>query len=90
VATMTLRDVPEDLHAWLKQQAEAHHRSVNKEVIALLESLRIRPQPALTPEEKRARIEEISRRCAALPILDARSEDDILGYDENGIPSQSW
>jgi hypothetical protein len=30
MATMTLRDVPDDLHRWLKQQAEAHHRSINK------------------------------------------------------------
>lgn len=70
--TMTLRDLPDDLHEWLKRQAEAHHRSVNKEVIALLESLRTRPQRALTPDEKRARIEEISRRSAALPVLDKR------------------
>ena len=88
--TMTLRDLPEDLRDWLKRQAEAHHRSVNKEVIALLESLRSRPERALTQEERRARIEEISRRSAALPVLDKRSEDGILGYDENGLPRQSW
>jgi plasmid stability protein len=85
---MTLRDLPEDLHEWLKRQAEAHHRSVNKEVIALLDSLRTPPQRALTTEEKRARIEEISRHSAALPVLDRRSEDDILGYGENGLPRQ--
>jgi antitoxin VapB len=88
--TVTLRDLPEDLRDWLKCQAEAHHRSVNKEVIALLESLRSRPQRALTQEEKRAQIEEISRHSAALPVLDKRSEDDILDYDENGLPRQSW
>ncbi|MGH8646328.1 MAG: FitA-like ribbon-helix-helix domain-containing protein [Gammaproteobacteria bacterium] len=84
--TLTLRDLPEDLHDWLKRQAEAHHRSVNKEVIALLESLRTRPERALTLEEKRARIEEISRRSAALLLLDKRFEDDILDYDEAGLP----
>lgn len=30
---------------------------------------------------------EIAKRCAALPVLDDRSEDEILGYDENGIPN---
>lgn len=30
---------------------------------------------------------EIGRRCAALPVLDPRSPDEILGYDENGLPS---
>lgn len=29
----------------------------------------------------------IGRRCAAAPVLDTRSEDEILGYDENGIPT---
>jgi len=28
----------------------------------------------------------IGARCAALPDLDARSADDILGYDRHGLP----
>lgn len=28
----------------------------------------------------------IGRECAALPVLDARAADEILGYDQNGIP----
>ena len=27
------------------------------------------------------------RRWSALPVLDARSADEILGYDESGVPS---
>lgn len=83
--TMTLRDIPEDLHAWLKRQAEAHHRSVNKEVIVLLETVRQAP----TAGRRRATVEEImaiSRRGAALPIRDRRSDDEILGYDASGGP----
>ena len=34
-----------------------------------------------------AEILEIGRRCAALPDLDKRSADEILGYDEAGLPS---
>jgi antitoxin VapB len=30
---------------------------------------------------------EIGRRCAALPDLDMRPPDEILGYDEHGLPS---
>jgi antitoxin VapB len=33
-----------------------------------------------------AEILEIGRRCAALPDLDARTADEILGYDEHGLP----
>lgn len=29
----------------------------------------------------------ISVRCAALPVLDDRSPDEILGYDEHGLPA---
>ncbi len=29
----------------------------------------------------------IAERCAALPVLDDHSDDEILGYDENGVPS---
>lgn len=28
----------------------------------------------------------ISQRCTALPDLDTRSVDEILGYDKNGLP----
>jgi len=31
-------------------------------------------------------IERIGRRNAARPILDLRSADEILGYDEHGLP----
>lgn len=31
-------------------------------------------------------IEEIAKHCAALPVLDRRSGDDIIGYDQHGIP----
>ncbi len=31
-------------------------------------------------------LDEIARHCAALPVRDARSADEILGYDEHGLP----
>ena len=32
------------------------------------------------------RILEIGRQCAALPVLDGRGADEILGYGEDGLP----
>jgi len=29
---------------------------------------------------------DIGRRCATRPVLDDRTPDEILGYDENGLP----
>jgi len=34
----------------------------------------------------REELREIARRCAALPTLDDRSADAIVGYDERGLP----
>jgi len=31
-------------------------------------------------------LDEIARRCAALPVLDDRPANEILGYDEHGLP----
>ena len=31
-------------------------------------------------------IDDILRRVDALPTLDSRNEDEILGYDEHGLP----
>jgi antitoxin VapB len=30
-------------------------------------------------------LDEIALRCAALPDLDTRTADEIIGYDENGM-----
>jgi antitoxin VapB len=34
-----------------------------------------------------AELLEIGRRCAALPDLDHRTPDEILGYGKHGLPS---
>jgi antitoxin VapB len=31
-------------------------------------------------------LDEIALHCASLPVLDQRSPDNIIGYDENGLP----
>jgi antitoxin VapB len=31
-------------------------------------------------------LDEIALRCAALPVLDERPEEEILGYDARGLP----
>lgn len=47
-----------------------------------LARLRGKPRPRRLREELRA----IAQRCAALPTLDNRSADEILGYDDRGLP----
>ncbi len=31
-------------------------------------------------------LEEIAKHCANLPVLDSRAADEILSYDEHGLP----
>lgn len=41
-------------------------------------------------ENKQLLLEEIraiSHHCASLPVLDNRTDDEIMGWDENGLPS---
>ncbi|MBT3193224.1 MAG: hypothetical protein HN341_11775 [Verrucomicrobia bacterium] len=39
MSTITIKDIPGDLHAALKVRAKAHGRSLNKEVITTLEGV---------------------------------------------------
>ncbi len=32
-------------------------------------------------------LKAIRERCSALPVIDDRAADEILGYDEHGLPS---
>jgi antitoxin VapB len=41
-------------------------------------------------QDKSALLEDIraiSNHCASLPLLDTRTDDEIMGWDENGLPS---
>jgi hypothetical protein len=39
------------------------------------------------PARRLAEMRALSRRVAELPERDARSADEIVGYDENGLPN---
>lgn len=73
-----------------------------REVAALTgESLTVAIRVALEERQQRLgrvpagssrleRMREIAGNCAGLARRPERSEDEILGYDENGIPAQPW
>ena len=46
---VVIRDLPTILHQRLKQEAERHHRSMNREIIAILEKVLSERQPAALP-----------------------------------------
>jgi putative addiction module CopG family antidote len=44
------------------------------------------PRPRRSAADRLARMLEISERSAQRPVIDPRTPDDILGYDETGLP----
>jgi antitoxin VapB len=57
---------------------------------AVTKALRERLMRVSREKRQRDRIAEltdIALRCARRPVLDPRSADEILGYDENGLPT---
>jgi antitoxin FitA len=71
MATITLKNIPADLHRELKKRAEEHHRSLNKEILATLNSAtnQSRPiDPAGLIREARATRKKFKRQVSAREI----------------------
>ncbi len=75
--TITLKDLPRTLHRELKTRARAHHRSLNKEVIATLQSATGPARPldidAMIRETREAR-NKFKRPITALEIRDWKKQ----------------
>lgn len=65
--------------------AERTGQSIEQAVInALRESLAREPEPR--PVRQQSALMAIGRACATLPDHDTRSADEVLGYDQDGVP----
>ena len=56
---------------------------------AVTQSLRERLERVRRARAKRRlanELDEIALHCSGLPVLDQRSADEIIGYDEHGLP----
>jgi antitoxin VapB len=56
---------------------------------AVTQSLRERLERVRRARAKRRlanELDEIALHCSRLPVLDQRSADEIIGYDEHGLP----
>ena len=69
-----------------RQVAAESGESLTEAIIRALEERLQRLKGSRTPTEVAEEIMSISRRCQALPDIDQRSADEILGYDERGLP----
>jgi len=82
--TLVLRNVPDDLYGRLKQAAADHRRSMAQEAIITLQSgldgaLDGRRKPSV--EES---LDWLRAEVWTLPVLDRRTDDQILGYNGDG------
>lgn len=76
-----------EVHALAAELAKLQGTSITRAVLnALKEELR-RQKRRAKPADEVARMEEFARRLSRLPILDNRSEDEILGYGPGGYPN---
>lgn len=69
MATITVKDIPDDLYAALKAAAAANRRSINREIIHSIE-LAVRSRPA-TAEELIESARRLRRRVGPLPVDEA-------------------
>lgn len=70
---------------------EAVRQAVEREVAKHAPPAPPAPPRERTPEEVAERYErlmEIARQAHALPVISDMTADEILGYDEHGIPSR--
>lgn len=83
MATLTIRNVPDELYERLKQAAERNRRSLNNEAIILLEEKLFPPQR--TPEEIRS-ILETARKLRDLDKFHIPSNEALTAAKEEGRP----
>lgn len=55
MASVLIKNLPDTLHRQLKERAQRHHRSLNKEVITLIEAALTKPREESGPESVKPR-----------------------------------
>lgn len=82
---MTIKQVPDDLKRFWAEEAKRHDRSMNKEVLRVLEEERNRREAASAPSKDIDSIKAAAHRLQSFALIDKRAIEEIL-YDENGMP----
>jgi len=80
MASFTIKNIPPKLYSTLKQRAHLNHRSINGEIIAILEQ--VCTHQATTPDEILRKARDL-RRLTAGP---AKKASDIQWAKESGRP----
>jgi len=70
-----------------RRLAEATGQSITDAVIEALRAQLKRETGRRTAPRLEEELRAISDRCAALPDYDIRSAEEIIGFDEHGLPA---
>jgi antitoxin VapB len=70
-----------------RQLAKMKGQSITEVVISSLKDSLEREAVRPHAQSLAQSLSEIGRRCAALPDLDTRTPEEILGFDAHGLPS---
>ena len=82
--TIDRREADELLQAFIATTGEDASDAVTR---ALRERLARERKKRAQPQSLADELLHIGQECAALPILDDRTPDEILGHNENGAPA---
>ena len=82
---LTIKQIPDDLKNFWALESKRNSRSMNKEIIRVLEDERLRREAAARTGKNIEAIMEAARRVQSFAITDKRPMDEIL-YDEEGMP----
>ena len=69
-----------------RRLAEITGESLTEAVLKALRERLLREQGKAYPAPLREELRLIRERCSSYPVLDGRANDEILGYDERGLP----
>lgn len=73
MATITVKNIPEDLYLRLKQSAKANRRSINSEIIVCIERA-VRSQ-RIAPEKMLAEVRMLREKTSEYQITDEELQD---------------
>ena len=76
----------DDAETLARELAELTGETLEEAVLVAVRE-RLEREQSLRPRTKRERMLAAVRAFQALPVIDERSADEILGYDANGLPS---
>ena len=82
--SLSIKDSKTD--ALVRQLAALTGESITEAVFVSVKERLERLKSKNSPYSLAQELDAIAQRCASLPVVDSRSPEGIIGYDEQGLP----